>query len=155
MTIIEFQKALAEEIEVILKDIITKDADGEKHVGVSVYRQYLPKVTEDDEDVTRYFPYAIVRLRDATTPDDYECWIVDTDIILGVHDDDPDMGGNDNIAIMIERIVMRFSQEARLAPCYTCDRKMDWAMQDEDTYPYYFGGVNLRFYIPKPGRKPL
>lgn len=152
MSTLDFQKALANEIEKLLKDIVMKDADGKRHVGVSVYRQFLPKVTEDDEDDTKFFPYALVRLQQGTTPDDYECWKVDADIILGIFDDDPETDGNDHIMVMIQRITNRFSQEARLAPNFTCDRAMDWAVQDEDTYPYYFGLVQLKFWVPKMGR---
>lgn len=152
MTALEFQKDLANEVEVILKDVVTKGPDMERHVGVKAYRQYLPKVTEDDEDETKYFPYAIIRLSDATTPDDFTAWQVTADILLGIYDDDPKMGGNDHILVMIQRITSRFSQEALLAKKYRCHSEMDWALQDEDTYPYFFGGVRLKFDLPKIGR---
>lgn len=53
---------------------------------------------------------------------------------------------------MIRRIIDRFSQEALLSRKFRCESKMDWAVQDEDTYPYFFGGVRLQFNIPKIGR---
>ena len=152
MTTLEFQKNLAEEIKKILSEIITKNADGEKRVGVSVYRQFLPKVLEDDEDESKFYPFAIVRLDKGITEDDFEAWQVSVDILLGLFDDDPETDGNDQIMILIQRIVNRFSQEARLAPNYTCERQMEWACQDEDTYPYYFGVVSLKFRVPKLGR---
>ena len=74
------------------------------------------------------------------------------DILLGVYDTDPNMGGGDHILIMIRRIIDRFSQEALLSRKFRCESKMDWAVQDEDTYPYFFGGVRLQFNIPKIGR---
>ena len=148
MTALEFQKDLAYEVESILKDVITKDPEGNTVVGVKAYRQFLPKVTEDDEDETKFFPYAIVRLSEGTTPDDFTPWIVTVDILLGVYDTDPTMGGGDHILIMIRRIIDRFSQEALLAKKYRCETQMDWAVQDEDTYPYFFGGVRLKFNIP-------
>jgi len=152
MTALELQKDLAAEVENILKDVITKDPDGNRKSGVTAYRQFLPKVTEDDEDETKFFPYAIIRLSDATTPDDFTAWQVTVDVLLGVYDDDPKMGGGDNVLIMIQRIIDRFSQEALLARKYRCQSKMDWAVQDEDTFPYFFGGVRLVFDIPKIGR---
>ncbi len=152
MTALEFQKDLADEVEKILKDIVTKDPDGKTIVGVKAYRQFLPKVTEDDEDETKFFPYAIIRLSTGTTPDDFTAWQVTVDVLLGVYDDDPKMGGGDNVLIMIQRIIDRFSQEALLARKYRCQSKMDWAVQDEDAFPYFFGGVRLVFDIPKIGR---
>ena len=121
-------------------------------MGVKAYRQFLPKVTEDDEDETKFFPYAIIRLSEGTTPDDFTPWLVTADILLGVYDTDPNMGGGDHIMIMIRRIIDRFSQEALLSRKFRCESKMDWAVQDEDTYPYFFGGVRLQFNIPKIGR---
>ena len=103
MTALEFQKDLASEVEKILKDIVTKDPDGNTIVGVKAYRQFLPKVTEDDEDETKFFPYAIIRLSEGTTPDDFTPWLVTADILLGVYDTDPNMGGGDHILIMIRR----------------------------------------------------
>ena len=152
MTALDFQKDLATEVENILKDVITYDPDGQLKSGVTAYRQFLPKVTEDDEDETKFFPYAIIRLSEGTTPNDFEPWEVTADILLGVYDVDPMMGGNDNILIMIRRIIDRFSSEALLSKRYRCQSQMDWAVQDEDTYPYFFGGVRLKFSIPKIGR---
>ena len=80
MTALEFQKDLAAEVEKILKDIVTKDPDGNTIVGVKAYRQFLPKVTEDDEDETKFFPYAIIRLSEGTTPDDFTPWLF---VLLG------------------------------------------------------------------------
>ena len=153
MTALQFQKDLEAEVREILKDVVT-DTPGEKrHVGVNTFRQQLPKVVNDDEDETKFFPCAIIRLSQATTPDDFTPWLVTVDILLGVYDEDESMDGNDHIMVMIERIIDRFSQEALLARKYRCESEMDWAVQDEDTYPYYFGGVRLKFNIPKPGRK--
>ena len=152
MTALELQKDLAAEVENILKDVITKDVDGNQRSGVTAYRQFLPKVTEDDEDETKFFPYAIIRLSEGTTPDDFTPWLVTVDILLGCYDTDVNMGGGDSILIMIRRIIDRFSQEALLSRKFRCESKMDWAVQDEDTYPYFFGGVRLQFNIPKIGR---
>lgn len=140
------------EVESILKDIITIDPDGERHVGVNVYKQFLPKAVNDDEDVSQFFPYAIVRVGEANTPDDFTPWLTTVDILLGVYDADEYMGGHDHIAVMIQRIVNRFSQEALLDRKYRCEPAMDWAIQDEDTFPYFFGLVELKFNLPKIGR---
>ena len=29
---------------------------------------------------------------------------------------------------------------------------MSFALQDEDTYPFYFGAIDIKFYVPKIGR---
>lgn len=152
MDILHFQKALMAEVENILKDIITINPDGERHIGVNVYKQFLPKVVNDDEDVSQFFPYAIVRVDESNTPDDFTPWLTTVDILFGVYDADEYMGGHDHITIMIQRVVNRFSQEALLDKKYRCESAMDWAIQDEDTFPYFFGLVQLKFNLPKIGR---
>lgn len=39
----------------ILQDVYTKNTKGEE-VGVTVYKNRLPVVTEDEEDESQYFP---------------------------------------------------------------------------------------------------
>lgn len=153
MTILNFQDDLMEEVGIILKGVGTKNASGESVDGVNLFRQNLPIVRSDEEDETKFFPYAIVRLYDGRTEDDDSPWTVTADIHLGVYDSDEDNQGHQHVAIMIQRLVNRFAAEPVLAKKYRAQQDMEWAMQDEETYPYFFGGVRIRFSIPKIGRR--
>ena len=53
---------------------------------------------------------------------------------------------------MIQRITDRFAKEPLLNRKYRAQEKMSFALQDDDTYPFYFGGVEMRFSVPKMGR---
>jgi hypothetical protein len=57
----------------------------------------------------------------------------------------------------IDRITRRFCEEPTIGipghKSFRCLPEMQWDLQDEDTYPYYFGGVELKFWVPKPGRR--
>lgn len=86
MTKKEFLDDFAEELQKILRDVYTKNAKGEE-VGVSVYKHRLPVITEDEDDESKYFPYAIARLSDADT-DEGQPWKQRVYILLGVYDDD-------------------------------------------------------------------
>ena len=35
---------------------------------------------------------------------------------------------------------------------FRANQNVSFALQDEDTYPYYFGGIDIKFYTPKIGR---
>ena len=61
MTALYFQEELARDVEHILKDIVTINAAGEMVSGVNVYRQQLPVITSDEEDDSKFLPYALVR----------------------------------------------------------------------------------------------
>ena len=52
---------------------------------------------------------------------------------------------------LINRIVLRLSQNNVLKTFYQ-EGKIEWAIDDEDTYPYFFGGMDLTFvpaFIPR------
>ena len=83
----DFQRELMKEIEQITSQVVYQKADGERRNGVTAYMQQLPQVTEDEEDASAFFPYAIVRLASGDTQDDNDCWSIKTEILLGCYDD--------------------------------------------------------------------
>lgn len=151
MTKKEFLDDFAEDLKVVLQDVYTKNTIGEE-VGVTVYKNRLPVVTEDEEDESQYFPYAIARLSDALT-DEEKPWQQRVYVLLGVYDDDLKGGGYLHILTMMERITNRYLQEPLLNHKYRAEPKMSTDIQDEDTYPYYFGAVEMTFNIPKLERR--
>ena len=153
MTILNFQNALMEETGNILKGVGTKNTSGEIVYGVNLFAQNLPIVQSDDEDESKFFPYAIIKVYDGRTEDDDSPWTVTADIHLGVYDSDEDNQGHQHIAVMIQRLVNRFAAEPLLDQKYRAQQDMEWAMQDEETYPYFFGGVRMKFSVPKIGRR--
>lgn len=157
LTASDLQRALITEIEDVLKNLLNKSADGEQTEGFKGYAQFLPILKNDDDDPDQYFPYFIVRVQNGTTKDDGDPWTVTVDILLGIHDADENNAGHFHIMNAINRITRRFCEEATLGTAghkaYRCQSEIQWDLQDEDTYPYYFGGVELKFTVPKPGRR--
>lgn len=157
MTAGDLQRALVTEIEEILKDLISTKADGTQTSGFKGYEQFLPVLVNDDETADQFFPYFIVRLADGVTKDDEDLWTITADILLGLHDDDVANNGHRVMLNAITRITTRFAKEATLGyaghKAFRCSPEMEWGLQDEDTYPYFFGGVELKFFAPKPQRR--
>lgn len=152
MTRKDLQDALVKETKELLKDVWAKNSLGED-VQAQVFPQRLPVMTEDEDDETKLFPYAIVRLGDAKTAGDEDPWHVTVDWLLGVYDDERKGQGHLHILTMIERITDRFIAEPLLDHRYRAEQDMETVLQDEDTYPFYFGGVEITFSIPKVGRR--
>lgn len=143
---------LIAEVEKILDDVQTKNTSGETVSGVNGYEQSLPVVMEDEEDDSKYFPYFIVRMGEGSTEDDNDPWTDTVNILFGVYDDDKQTNGHRHILTMIQRVTDRFAKEPLLNKKFRAKEKMSFALQDEDTYPFYFGGVEMRFSVPKMGR---
>lgn len=152
MTHYDLMKDLIEDIEEILKDVQTKKVSGEMVSGVKGYEQSLPMITEDEEDESQMFPYFIVRMTEGSTDDDSNPWTDTVNILLGVYDDDKEANGHRHIMTMIQRITDRYAKEPLLNNKFRAAEKMEWAFQDEDTYPFYFGGIEMKFSVPKMGR---
>ena len=72
---------------------------------------------------------------------------------FGVYDPDASNQGHRHVMTMCQRLLDRYAAEPLLAKRYRAEQDMEWAIQDEDTYPYYFGGVRIKFNIPKIGRR--
>lgn len=153
MTASQLQRDLIVEIADIIRDVQTQKASGEFVSGATGYKQSLPVLQADDETPDQFFPYFIVRLEEGETENDDSTWLVPVQILFGVFDADTNTDGHLHIMEMIQRTADRFAAEPLLNKTFRADQTMHWAMQEEDTYPYYFGGIELRFMVPKIGRR--
>ena len=152
MTFKDLQDDLIAEIEELLKDVQTKNTDGEDVVGIKGYAHQLPILQADEDDPAQYFPYFIVRFDLGSTENDDDPWHVTANVILGVHETATE-NGHEHILVLIQRIVDRFVWDPWFAKKYRVDQKIQWAIQEDDTYPFFFGAVSLTISAPKIGRK--
>lgn len=152
MTFMELQDALIDEVEAILSEVVTTNTAGETVVGVKGYKHQLPVLAASEDDTSKYFPYFIVRLGSGETKDDEDWWHVSTDIIFGVHDASLS-DGHEHVLIMCQRVLDRFAAEPLLDHRFRADQDMAWALGDDDTYPFYFAAVSIKFSVPKIGRR--
>ena len=52
----------------------------------------------------------------------------------------------------MDKVMNRFLERPLLDNKFRANQNVSFALQDEDTYPYYFGGIDIKFYVPKIGR---
>lgn len=147
------QKDLVKEIENILAKLTFMDAEGKQVIGCKGYEQSLPVIEEDDRMTSEFFPYFIVRMENGETSDDDDFWNIKVTVLLGIHDSDAGTNGHREILKMIDLIQQRFLARPLLNRKYRCLPKMSWALQEEDTYPFYFGGLEMTFGCMKIGRE--
>lgn len=115
------------------------------------YEQFLPKRrTQDAEDP---FPYVIVRIDSGgidTQTDPHKVAVI---LVIGIYDDDPDNQGHKAVLEIIERIQEHYEGTPLLAGQFTFDDPFNWALQDEQSWPYFYGACNLTFKLPPPRTK--
>lgn len=147
------QQSLVNELAELFKDSRYKAPGGEDRAP-AVFRQLLPKrEAEDDDDP---FPYLIVRLDNGTVNvRDYHT--VMTLVLVGVFDDSPENNGHDAVIEMLEKIQARYQQnpfvrnrQGQIVATVNRDNAMTWALQDEESFPYFFGGMNLFWDLTAP-----
>lgn len=158
------QDDLAKELEGLFSDSHYYDVDGNP-TSLHVYKQFLPVqgvkdlpeglTDEQLEEGTYYaaesqedpFPYIIVRVGQGTIEDPNGAETVYVTLLLGVHDKSYNNQGYKDIMHMIQVVHHRFSKNPVLAHSYECVMPMQWALQDEESYPYFFGGMALKFQL--------
>lgn len=155
MVITEFQTELVHLMEGLLKDMHFTDPDGGDVTGARVYAQYLPVSVENDEDEAKQFPYCIVRILEGKTADDNDYWHVTTDLLFGVYDGGDSRDGYQQVATMVQRTINRFAAKPGFGKApfsgtmYRAEQDIAWQLQDTDSWPYFFGGVEISFALPK------
>ena len=143
------QRDLVSEIQNLLSNIEFEKADGTKVLGASGYIQQLPKLESDDDDPDQFFPYFIVRHVQSRTESDMAPWVATIDILLGVYDDSFENDGHFQLENACQRITDRFTFDPLLNHAWRAEQDIEISMQEDDTYPYFFGGVELKFQVPK------
>ena len=155
------QDDLVEELKTIFRNMTFPDPRGDL-VPLNIYKQDLPipvaaemPFTVSDEDLEEGvydarpeetpFPYIIVRVGKGHIADANGEQRVDVDLLIGVIDRDYKNQGHKEVLNIIQKIYERFAKNVILAKKYECVAPMDWALQEEGSYPYFFGGMALTF----------
>lgn len=160
MTAGSLQSELAEELRKILKEFRLKDLEG-NFSRINIFEQYLPipgpkkqdnippellenGLAEEETD-PEPFPYIIVRISEGEIEDADSAQMVSLILIIGVCDTDYERQGCKDILNIIAKIYERFAKMPVLNGKYTIQYPIEWALQEEESYPVYFGGMALTF----------
>ena len=161
------QEDLKAELEKLFKEqtFLTpplRDGEEPKRAHLNVFKQWVPvSITGTRQDeitpemieqgkvdtytADRVFPYIIVRISEGKIKNPSAEQAVNIVLIFGVYDPDENNTGYLDILHMIETIRHRFFSNPILSGKFECISDMDWAMQDEESYPYNFGSLSMNF----------
>ena len=151
LTIHGLQVALKKEIGTLLDGMHLTDDSGNE-VAFHGYEQQLPKLTEDEDDISEFFPYYIVQVFTGSAETDDDPWKTDVVIQLGIRDKGAENHGHIQLMSAIQKITDRFSDRPLFDNAFRADPKMSFELLNEDTYPYFFAAVSLSFEVPRIGR---
>lgn len=156
------QSELADELKKILSDLRLKNPQGER-VSINIFEQLLPmpepldqgeialELLEnglaEEQTAPDPYPYILVRIADGEIEDENSAQKVNLTLLIGIYEPDYDKQGHKDILNIIAKIYERFAKFPVLNGKYTIQYPILWTLQDEESYPFYFGGVNLAFEI--------
>lgn len=155
------QDDLAEDLKQLFAHFRLEDPDGNRR-AINVYKQSLPipeaeeipdTVTDEELEEGIYdakakeapFPYILVRLEQGRIEVIDHEQTVTVNLIIGVIDRNHNNQGHKDVLNVMQKIYERFAKNAILAQKYECVMPIDWALQEEESFPYFFGGMALRF----------
>lgn len=155
------QDDLAAELQALFEHFRLDSPSGER-VPPNVFKQFLPIRTAKDipDTVTDMeleegiynaeanivpFPYILVRVNEGTIETIGGDQTVTINLIIGTVDRSPLNQGYKDILTIMQRVYERFAKNAILNNRYECLMPISWAMQEEESYPYFFGGMALTF----------
>ncbi len=156
------QSELADELRKILAGFQLKTPQGGRS-GINIFEQLLPMpeasgqgeiapellengLADEQTDPDPY-PYILVRVQDGEIEDEDSAQKVNLALLIGTYEPDYNKQGHKDILNIIAKIYERFAKCPVLNGRYTIQYPILWVLQDEESYPFYFGGVNLAFEI--------
>lgn len=142
MTATILQEELVKELEAIFKGDLFKNSLGE-YVKLNIYEQQLP--IREDEDAPDPMPYIIVRIETGSTKSGTDPQEVLVTMLFGYFDDSPENNGHKGVLGMIQKVHERFEKQPMLANQFMFQDPFDWALQDEESFPYFFGAASMTF----------
>ncbi len=140
MTAFYLQEDLINELKKVFKGFKLKDPYGEE-ADINIFSQNLPFINSDEEEDP--FPYIIVRISEGIINDIESQQEVTTQLIIGTYDDSKEANGHKDTLNIIQKIHERFFKNNVLANKYIMQTPFKWVLQEEDTNPYYFGGIEV------------
>ena len=164
----ELQTAIREDLETLFSGIpykVPPEADGNcpayqtgmdhspdeetppqedpKGAAIRVFEQGLPIQDAESDDP---YPYIIVRLDTGgidTPTDPHKINVV---LLIGIYDDDRKNQGHKTVLEVIERIQAHYEKNPTLSRgAFQFSDPFKWVLQDEPSYPYFYGACNLAF----------
>ena len=143
------QDALIEFMEELFEGRKYNGQEGRK--PLTVYKQDLPTPEDNDIDAdtdAAASPYIVVQMTNGTIPDDDSTQMVDFSLVICCYDTGKAKEGYQDVTNIKELIIQRLCTHPYFGGAFTVVKPIAWALQVQDTAPYYFGAVNFTCTAP-------
>lgn len=149
MTTVALVEEMAEELKNITKDLYFEDAE-KNQVTMKTYEFALPYQKYEEEEEP--FPYIVIAPNTGCASEEAQKNTVSINLYIGIRKEEPKNDGKRDVLGVMQRITERFRKNNMLK-CFRQVGDITWAVDDEDAYPYYFGGMSMTFQVFKIERE--
>lgn len=143
------QDALIEMLEELFKGKKYNGQEGRKELAI--YKQDLPIPEDNDVDAdtdAAASPYIVVQMASGEIPDNDSPQLVEFSLIICCYDTGVAREGYQDVANIKEDIIQRVCSAPYFGGAFTILKPIAWALQIQDTAPYYFGNCILTCTAP-------
>lgn len=102
--------------------------------------------TQTDDDLPE--PYIVSEVTGGKQQTEDSAHVVTAAVVICVCDDNTARNGHKDVLAIIGKVLERFSKNPTLAGKFVLQRPLEWMLSDEDTYPYYYGGLLMYWEVP-------
>lgn len=143
------QDALIEMLEELFEGKKYNGQQGKEYL--TVYKQDLPIPEDNDDDADADIasaPYIVVQMTNGSISGDDSTQNVYFSIIICAYDSGTKREGWKDVANIKEDIIQRVCSAPYFGGAFTVLKPIAWALQEDDTHPYYYGAVQLTCTAP-------
>lgn len=145
MTEIDLLDALAAETADALKGFRLRSAK-ENLIPINIYTQNLPmKEKKGDEN---QYPYVLVCFDEEEIESRDNNLTVSVYFVIGILDREKDKQGFRDVLQIANEIYQHFFRKGIIANTFRPAYPFKIALQKDDTYPYFFGGIESMWELP-------
>ena len=143
------QDALVEMLEELFRGRTYNGQQGRKPLKVCLSRGLGDVYKRQDVDTDQACaPYVVVQMTGGQIADERSPQIVEFSLVICAYDRGKDRGGWQDVTNIKERIIQRVCTAPYFGGSYTILKPIAWAIQQDDTAPYYYGAVTLNCTAP-------
>ncbi|MCD5324774.1 MULTISPECIES: hypothetical protein [Pontibacillus] len=149
---LELQDDLKKELEKLFVGIPFPLADGEEG-PLNIYEQYLP--TKSGRRDSNQYPCLLVKLLEGEEQEEEAPYTIQVTLMAGVYDGSEERIGHESVKLILRKVYDFLKKKPVIGGKFECTYPIKWALTDEDFHPYYYGGIEASFTVPKTIREDV
>lgn len=149
-TLADLEEYLAAEFKTLFDGRTYMNSLGHR-VPLNIFVHSLPVKQGDDDtqtDADVPEPYIVSEVTGGRQQTEDSAHVVTAAVVICVCDDNTARNGHKDALAIIGKVLERFCKNPTLAGRYVLQRPIEWTLSDEDTYPYYYGGLLMNWEVP-------